>query len=295
MDVAERIRSPEVTASIELYPPQDEKGFSRLMREVGRIHEGMEVAFTSVTYGAGGSTRDGTLRVVLALAARYPGRVVAHLTCVGSGEAELAELMGIYKKNEMRNILALRGDLPPGMAPEEATAGGFHYAADLVRWLRKVGGFSSIGVACHPEGHPETPERSEDLEHFVAKVEAGANYAITQFFFENSLYERFREEVLRRGVKVPIVPGILPVRDLDQLLRFAGRCGASVPAWVVSALEPYRGDPKAFKEKSADLAAAQIRELESMGVRHFHIYVLNKSDILLRIADRLDWRKEVPA
>ena len=289
--IVQSILSPELTISIELFPPKSKKGHKAVLEEMDRIQENMNVAFTSVTYGAGGSTRDGTLELVLELDKRYPGRVVAHLTCVGAAESELEKLMSVYKKRGITDILALRGDIPEGMAKEQAAAGGFRYAVDLVRWLLELGGVSSIGVAFFPEGHPETPDRSAGLGHFVEKVGAGGDYALSQFFFENHLYEEFRGEAESRGVTIPLAPAILPIRDIDQILRFAGLCGASVPAWVVSELEPFWEDSEGFKDKSADLAATQIRGLEAMGVRHVHIYCLNKSDILLRIAERLGWKK----
>jgi methylenetetrahydrofolate reductase (NADPH) len=289
--VVDEISSPDVTVSIELFPPKMEKGVASLRKEVARIQEGMRVAFTSVTYGAAGSTQDGTLQLVLDLAERHPGRVVAHLTCVGADEGSLSGLLSTYKTGGMTDIMALRGDIPEGMTPEEAVAGGFRYAIDLVQWLRELGGVESIGVACYPEGHPETPDKSRDFDYFAAKASAGADYAASQFFFENPFFEAFLEEAAKRGVQIPLAPGIMPVRDIDQIRRFAGMCGATVPDRVVSALEPFRNDPKGFKETSADLAAEQIRGLEEMGVRHFHIYALNRSDIVLRIAERMGWRK----
>lgn len=289
--IVESIRSPEVSVSVELFPPKDPEAAARALREMEAIQDAMEVAFTSVTYGAGGSTREGTLELVLALSARYPGRVAAHLTCVGASEPELSRLTSAYLENGVRDVLALRGDVPEGMTREEAVKGGFRHAADLVRWLRRMGGFSSIGVACYPEGHPETPDRARDMDYFVEKVEAGADYAASQFFFEARVWEGFLEAARRRGVSAPLAPGILPIRNLAQTQRFAQKCGASVPRSVVEALAPYRDDPEIFREKSADLAAAQIQALTEMGVRHFHIYALNRSDILLRVAERLGWGK----
>ncbi len=289
--VVDEISSPEVTVSIELFPPKSEKGAAALLKQVARIQEGMRVAFTSVTYGAGGSTQDGTLQLVLELAESHPGRVVAHLTCVGAGEASLSDLLSTYKKNGMTDIMALRGDIPEGMSREEAASGGFRYGADLVRWLRGLGGIGSIGVASYPEGHPETPDKAKDFDHFAEKAGAGADYSASQFFFENHMFEEFMGEMAKRNVEIPVAPGIMPVRDIDQILRFAGMCGSTVPDRVVSALEPYREDPDGFREKSADLAAEQIQGLVEMGVRHFHIYTLNKSDIVLAIADRMGWRK----
>ena len=158
--VIDSICSEEVSVSIELYPPKGRVAVERALREVAAIQDAMDVAFTSVTYGAGGSTQEGTLELVLELAMRYPRRVVAHLTCVGANETEISRLMEVYQDNEVRDILALRGDIPEGMTCEEAVSGGFRYAADLVRWLCNLGGFHSIGVACYPEGHPETPDKN---------------------------------------------------------------------------------------------------------------------------------------
>ena len=289
--IIESITAQDVSVSIELYPPKGRKAVERALREVAAIQDAMDVAFTSVTYGAGGSTQEGTLELVLELSRRYPGRVVAHLTCVGANEAEISRLMNVYQQNGVRDILALRGDIPDDMTRDEAVAGGFRYAADLVRWLCNLGGFHSIGVACYPEGHPETPDKNADMDHFVRKVEEGADYAASQFFFEARVWEQFMEQMGRRKVGIPLAPGILPVRDVEQVQRFAEKCGASVPESVVSALGPYKDDLEAFQERSADLAAAQIQELMEMGVRHFHVYALNRSDIILRVADRLSWRK----
>lgn len=289
--IADRIASEDFTVSIELFPPKDEKGAARVLREMEKIHKKMDVAFTSVTYGAGGSTQEGTLKLVLELARRHPGQVVAHLTCIAATEAHLTELLQTYREGGMRDILALRGDIPEGMSKEEAAAGGFHYAIDLVKWLRQMGGFGSIGVAAYPEGHPETPDKAADLRHFAEKAAAGADYALTQFFFENEDFARFRDEAGAAGAAIPIAPGIVPIRNLDQIIRFAGMCGAKVPERVVCALDPHREDPKAFKEVSADLAAAQIEGLIALGVPHVHIYALNQSDIIRRIADRLGWGK----
>ena len=289
--VIDGIVSEEVSISIELYPPKGRKALERTLREVAAIHDAMDVAFISVTYGAGGSTQEGTLELVLELARRYPRRVVAHLTCVGANEVEISRLMEVYQDNRVRDILALRGDIPEGMTREEAVAGGFRYAADLVRWLCKFDGLHSIGVACYPEGHPETPDKAKDMDHFVRKVDEGAAYAVSQFFFEAHVWERFREQMAMRSVGIPLSPGILPVRDLGQVQRFAKKCGASVPRSVVDALAPYENDPEAFQESAADLAAFQIWELMELGVSHFHVYALNRSDIVLRIADRLGWRR----
>ncbi len=288
--ITESIVSERVSVSIELYPPRGRKAVDRTLREVAAIQDAMDVAFTSVTYGAGGSTQEGTLELVLELSRLYPGRVVAHLTCVGANEAEISRLMAIYQENGVNDILALRGDIPEGMTREEAVSGEFRYAADLVRWLRTLGGLSSIGVACYPEGHPETPDKNEDMDHFARKVDQGADYAASQFFFEASVWERFMEQMTRRGVTIPLAPGILPVRDVAQVQRFAGKCGASVPPSVVEYLAPHQDDTEAFQEKSAELAAAQIQELMELGARHFHVYALNRSDILLRMVDRLGWR-----
>ncbi len=289
--IIESISSPDVSVSVELYPPKGRKAVERALREMEAIQGAMEVAFTSVTYGAGGSTREGTLELVLALSARYPERVVAHLTCVGADEEEISRLTSSYIENGMRDVLALRGDVPDGMTREEAVAGGFCHAADLVRWLRRLDGLSSIGVACYPEGHPETPDRAKDMDYFVQKVDEGADYAASQFFFEAQVWERFMEETSRRGVRIGLAPGILPIRNVAQAQRFAEKCGASVPPRIVDALAPYEDDPEAFREKSADLAAAQMQALMEMGVRHFHVYALNRADILLQIAERLGWHR----
>ena len=283
--------SSQTTISIEFFPPKSENGRLSLLKEAENISSLVEVSFFSVTYGAGGSTQAGTLELVTRLSQIYEQRVVAHLTCVGATKSDLIELIQIYKENKMFHILALRGDIPKNFSKDRLVSPDFKYAIDLLKWLRKIGGFSSIGVACYPEGHPETSDFEKDIHFFSEKVHAGAYYAISQFFFESKVWESFLEYSLKKNISIPLIPGILPIRDIDQTIRFAKQCGSSVPDEIANKLSKYKDDPLGFNELSADMTSELILSLENLGVKHFHIYSLNRSNLIKLISERLGWNK----
>jgi len=288
----EIISSARSTVSIEFFPPKSEDARESLLKEAENISSLIEVSFFSVTYGAGGSTQSGTLDLVTRLSKIYEQKVVAHLTCVGATKSDLTKLIQIYKENNMFHILALRGDIPDDFVEDRLLSPDFKYAIDLLKWLKNIGGFSSIGVACYPEGHPETPEFNKDIEYFSEKVRAGADYAISQFFFEPKLWESFLENCSRKNITIPLIPGIFPIRDIDQTVLFAKRCGASVPEETVRKLSKHKNDVSSFNELSADMTSELIVSLESLGVRHFHIYSLNRSNLIKLISKRLGWNKD---
>ena len=285
------ISSSHSTISIEFFPPKSEDARLSLLEEVKKINSLVEVCFFSVTYGAGGTTQKGTLDLVTKLSKIYEERVVAHLTCVGATMTELTELIKIYKENNMFHILALRGDIPEDFPENRLISPDFKYAIDLLRWLRIIGGFNSIGVACYPEGHPETNNFEKDFQFFSEKVFAGADYAISQFFFDPKLWESFLENCSRKNISIPLIPGILPIRDIEQTIRFAERCGASVPDKIVKKLLKFKNDISSFNHLSADLTTELILSLQNLGVRHFHIYSLNRSNLINLISKRLGWNK----
>lgn len=283
--------SSQTTISIEFFPPKNEDTRLSLLEEAANISSLVEVSFFSVTYGAGGSTQVGTLELVTRLSKIYEQRVVAHLTCVGATKSDLSELIQIYKENKMFHILALRGDIPEDFPKDRLVSPDFKYAIDLLKWLRDIGGFSSIGVACYPEGHPETPDFKKDFQFFLDKIYAGADYAISQFFFEPKVWELFLEHCAKQNISIPLIPGILPIRDIDQTIRFAKRCGSSVPEEIAKKLSKYKNDPLSFNQLSADITSELILSLESLGVKHFHIYSLNRSNLIKLISERLSWNK----
>jgi methylenetetrahydrofolate reductase (NADPH) len=236
-----------VQVSFEFFPPGDEKMEQTLWQSIQRLAP-LRPRFVSVTYGADGSTRERTHNVVTRVVRETLLTPAAHLTCVGMDRAHVLEIARSYWHTGVRHIVALRGDAPQGSTRYEPHPGGFAYAVDLVRGLRSVADFE-ISVAAYPEGHPEAPSAGFDLDNLKAKLDAGADRAISQFFFEPSVFLRFRDRCAAAGIKASLVPGILPITRFPQMLRFAERCGASVPEWLRLR---FNGEPPAARlEQSA--------------------------------------------
>jgi methylenetetrahydrofolate reductase (NADPH) len=245
--------------------------------------EAVRPAFVSVTYGAGGSTRERTLDAVAKLARTTSLRPASHLTCVGAAKREVDAVVRGIAAAGVRHIIALRGDPPQGPGAKfEPHPDGYRNAADLVGGIRELGDFE-ISVAAYPEKHPESFTMEVDLALLAAKVENGASRAITQFFFDNSAYLRFLDRVRARAIGVPIVPGILPITNLARVREFAYRCGATLPASLVRRFEGLENDPETMKLVAAVTAAEQIEALRREGVRHFHFYTLNRADLVYAI------------
>jgi methylenetetrahydrofolate reductase (NADPH) len=249
----------------------------------------LQPGFVSVTYGAGGSTHDRTVDLVKEI--RATGlETMAHLTCVGHSRAELEQLVAQFLALGVENILALRGDPPAGQPHFQATPGGFRYAAELVRFIREKDHHLCLGGAGYPEGHVETPLREDDLRNLKAKVDAGLDFVITQLFFDNAFYFDFVERARRMGINVPIVPGIMPITNIQQLERFVRLCGATVPMRLVLQLERYRDDPEAIVQLGVAHATVQCMELLSRGVPGIHFYTLNRSPATRLIVSALRGR-----
>ncbi len=254
----------------------------------------LDPGFVSVTYGAGGSTRDRTVELVREI--RATGlETMAHLTCVGHSREELGALVEEFLQMGVENILALRGDPPVGEREFHAAPGGFRYAAELVRFIRERDHHLCIGGAGYPEGHVETPLRDDDLRHLKAKVDAGLDFVITQLFFDNAFYFDFVERARRVGINVPIVPGIMPITNIEQLERFVRLCGATVPMRLVLQLERYKDDPDAVVQLGVAHATVQCMELLARGVPGIHFYTLNKSPATRLIVSALRGRGAAPA
>jgi len=272
--------------SCEFFPPRTDRGEENLWRCIREL-EVLSPSFVSVTYGAGGSTRDRTRRIVIRIRQETALEPVAHLTCVGATRDDLAILLDEYRHADIDNILALRGDPPEGMDCFEATAGGFAHASDLVTFIREHNHFS-IGVATYPEGHPESPGGvDDDIRYLRLKQDHGADVAITQYFFDNTDFFRFRDKALAAGVTIPVVPGIMPVTNFDQIVRFSAMCGASVPVWMHEKMAPVREDEDAVKALGIELATVQCRELLENDAPGLHFYTLNKSTATLAIVRNL--------
>jgi len=286
MKLRDILKRDGVAFSCEFFPPRTDKGEENLWNCIQELKV-VNPAYVSVTYGAGGSTQDRTKRIVTRIKSETDLDPVAHLTCVGSTKEQLGKLLDEYHAAGIENILALRGDAPEGMDRFEATAGGFSYATDLTRFIHERGGFS-IGVASYPEGHPESKGGvKDDIRYLKMKQDCGADAVITQYFFNNEDFFRFRELAINEGVTIPLIPGIMPIGNFDQVSRFSAMCGASMPAWIGERMIPHREDAEAMKAVGIEIATQQCEELISNGVQGLHIYSLNKSEATIAIHHNL--------
>jgi methylenetetrahydrofolate reductase (NADH) len=278
--------------SFEFFPPGDEAMARQLWQSVQRLAP-LRPSFVSVTYGADGSTRTRTHEFVQRVLSETDLRVAPHLTCVGASREEVLAIAQSYWNLGVRDLVALRGDAPPAnLTPEgryRPHPDGFAYASDLVGGLRQAGNFE-VSVAAYPEGHPESGGVDADLENLRRKVDAGAARAITQFFFETDLFLRYRDRCAAAGINVSIVPGILPITRFPQLLRFAARCGASIPDWLRSRFDGLDDDPDTRRMIAANVAIEQVQRLRRHGVDEFHFYTLNRAELAYAICHALGLR-----
>ncbi len=280
--------------SFEFFPPKTQEMEERLWAAIKRL-EPLRPHFVSVTYGAGGSTRERTHSTVRRLRQETALEPAAHLTCVAAMREEIDAVARDYWDAGIRHIVALRGDPPGGIGTAYAPhPGGYAYAADLVAGLKKVADFE-ISVAAYPETHPSARSPGHDLDNLKAKLDAGASRAITQFFFDVDVFLRFRDRARAAGIEVPIVPGILPVTNFAQLKRMAAACGASIPAWMGAHFDGLDDDPDTRRLVAASLTAEQCRRLQANGVHEFHFYTLNRADLLVAICHLLGVRAPKPA
>ncbi len=281
------MRAPVV--SFELFPPRDAECEARLWSTLDRLAP-LAPRFVSVTYGADGSTRERTHRIVAAIQRRTPLCVAPHLTCVGAARADILAIARDYWRTGIRHVVALRGD-PPARAPYVPSPDGFAYGIDLVRGLRSAADFE-ISVAAYPEGHPEAPSAQFDLVNLKRKIDAGANRAITQFFFDTDVYLRFRDRCAAARIAASIVPGILPITQFPQVLDFAARCGASSPERLVRRFDGLEQDAETRRLISAAVAIEQVERLQREGVDEFHFYTLNRAELTFAICHAIGVRPQ---
>lgn len=274
--------------SFEFFPPRNEKMERDLWAAVKRL-EPLAPKFVSVTYGAGGSTRERTHNTVSRITDETSLAAAAHLTCVSATRDEVDDVARRYWDAGIRHIVALRGDAPEGEETYTPHPGGYAYAADLVAGLKKVADFE-ISVAAYPETHPTASSADADLDNLKRKVDAGAVRAITQYFFDGDVYLRFMERAHAAGINVPIVPGILPVTNFAQVKKFSAMCGTSVPHWMADLFEGLDDDPDTRQLVAATVAAQQCRMLQASGVNEFHFYTLNRADLAYAISHILGLR-----
>ncbi|MCV2419875.1 methylenetetrahydrofolate reductase [NAD(P)H] [Paucibacter sp. DJ2R-2] len=274
--------TPRVPVSFEFFPPNTPVGTEKLKTVVQDLSV-LNPHYFSVTYGAGGSTREKTLSTVMDIAAAGY-EAAPHLSCVGSTRENIAEILATYRAQNIRRVVALRGDLPSGTA----TAGEFRYASELVAFIRETQGPDwQIEVAAYPEYHPQQRYAAKDLEHFAAKMRAGANSAITQFFFNPDAYFHFVDEVRKLGVDAPIVPGIMPFHNYARIAQFAARDGIEIPRWVALKMEGYMDDVASIREFGLEVMTRVCERLIAGGAPSIHFYTLNQSALTLALCKRL--------
>ncbi len=282
-----------IGVSFEFFPPKDE-GMEKILWDSIERLKPLAPDFVSVTYGAGGSTRERTHATVKRILAETPLTPAAHLTCVAATRYEVDEIVRSYGEAGVRHIVALRGD-PVGGAGEKYAPhpGGYENAADLVAGIKRINDTFEISVSAYPEKHPDSRTVEADIDMLKAKVDTGATRAITQFFFDNDLYFRYLDRVRARGIDIPIVPGILPVQNFKATTGFAARCGASVPVWLAERFHGLDHDPATRMLIAAAVAAEQAIDLLDRGVTNFHFYTMNRADLVYAICHLLGLRPAV--
>ena len=274
------------TVSFEFFPPKNEQGFAQLYQTIEELKP-HHPSYVSVTYGAGGSTRQKTVDLVGKIQNEIGIRSMAHLTCVGHTAEEIGGILDELWNSGIRNVLALRGDPPAGQSSFIPTEGGFAYASELVKYVASRHDFA-IGIAGYPEGHPQCLNRTRDLEHLKRKVDNGGRFIITQLFFDNADFYRFRETARTMGIKVPIIAGIMPITNVSQIKRFVSMCGAKIPQQLLLKLESVENDPEAVYAAGVEYAARQCQDLVFHGVDGIHFYTLNKSKATVQICKTLN-------
>jgi len=279
-----------VSVSFEFFPPKSDKMETSLWSAVQRL-EPLGPSFVSVTYGAGGSTRERTHRTVERMVKETRLAPAAHLTCVGSSRAEVDEIVRGYHEIGVRHIVALRGDPQEGLgAIYQPHPQGYAYASDLVAGIRRVSDDFEVSVSAYPERHPESPDWAAEIDNLKRKVDAGATRAITQYFFDNDLFETFLEKVRAAGIAIPIVPGILPIVNFETTMVFSAKCGTSIPHWLARRFAGLDQDAETRKLVASAVASEQVLDLVDRGVTDFHFYTMNRADLTLAICHMLGLR-----
>jgi methylenetetrahydrofolate reductase (NADPH) len=283
-DIGSRLR-----VSFEFFPPKSDEMEERLWQTVKRL-EPLKPRFVSVTYGAGGSTRERTARTLKRILDGSTLTPAAHLTCVNATRAEVDKVVQDFVALGVKRFVALRGDPPEGVgARYQPHPDGYANGSELVAAIRKAGDYD-VSVSAYPEKHPESPDFATDIDMLKRKVDNGATRAITQFFFENDLYERYVERVRRAGIYIPIVPGVLPVHNFTQVTNFCARAGTHVPGWLAERFEGLEKDPQTHALVASAVAAEQVMDLVERGVEDFHFYTMNRADLAFAICHMIGIR-----
>lgn len=285
MRISDAIATLRPFFSFEFFPPKDDEGSRRLFAAIEALQP-LRPAFVSITYGAGGSARARTVALAKQIQQEIGLTVVAHVTCAGSTRAELRALFDDLARGGIRNVLALRGDLPKGAASFDTPPGGFVHATELIAMLRRNYDFC-IGAACYPEKHPESATFADDLAHLREKVDAGADFLVSQLFFDNASFFEFERRARSAGIATPMLPGLMPITNFDQIQRFVAMCGASIPPKLRVEMELRKGDPEAVEALGVAYASMQAVALLQAGVPGIHFYTLNRSPATRAIVSSL--------
>lgn len=283
--------SDRIGVSFEFFPARDETGGERLWQSIKKL-EALNPDFVSVTYGAGGSTHDRSGRLLGRICRDTTLDAAAHLTCVSASKSEVNAVAAEFAGFGIRRFVALRGDPEDGIGSRyQAHPDGYANAAELVSGLMSKSDFD-VSVSAYPEKHPESPDFATDIEMLKRKADAGAARAITQYFFDNDVYERYVERVRRAGIFIPIVPGILPINSFRQMASFSARCGATVPEWLAERFEGLDNDPQTHQLVSAAVAAEQVHDLIGRGVEDFHFYTMNRAELVVALCQMIGIRRD---
>jgi len=285
MKIEKFIEMKGESLSFEFFPPRDKAGEDKLFENIAKL-EALNPTFVSVTYGAGGGTSKNTKNVVLRILQETSLVPMPHLTCVDQDRNELKAILQDYMKLGIENVLALRGDPPKGAETFTPPKDGFCYARDLVQLTASLKGFS-IGVAVYPEGHCESPDLETDMYYTKQKIDAGADFAITQMFFDNSYFYDFLERAAKADIKIPIMPGIMPITDIDRIKNFSQKCGATLPDHIIQRFQKATPATDGAKKIGIEVATEQCADLLEHGIRYFHFYTLNQSDVVFQIVNNL--------
>ena len=288
MKISEILKQIKRSISFEFFPPKTAEGEEALFRTIKEL-EFIHPTFVSITYGAGGTTRERTIRVVKKIHTQTNLTVMAHQTCIGHTRKEIIDILSQYKEIGVQNVLALRGDISQGQ--EETFVfppDGCRYANELVSLIRETfGDWFSIGVAAYPEGHPESPDLDTDIHYFKKKVEAGAEFAITQMFFDNRYFYNYIEKLQKEDIDIPVIPGIMPITNFKQIKKFADMCGATIPGELIQKLQAVADKPEEIEKIGIDYAIQQCEDLLKNGVKGLHFYTLNKSKATIEIYNHI--------
>jgi methylenetetrahydrofolate reductase (NADPH) len=281
MRISDKFKERTRGISLEFFPPKSVEGkdaFLKVAKDLGAF----DPLYVSVTYGAGGTTRDRTVNTLKWIKQETDLTVMSHLTCIGATKASLGALLKEYRDHGIDNILALRGDPPKNEPDFDPTGSEFKYARDLVEFVRDEGSFS-IAVAVYPEGHAQSPSIEKDMEYTKQKIDAGADFGITQMFFDNRYYYEFMDRAGKLGITIPILPGIMPIVDCKKIKEFAGFCNTTVPKEILDRMEPVLDMPEEMRKLGVEFAARQCEDLMKHGVNYFHFYTMNRSDSVSEI------------